>query len=65
MRPEIYKKFDDLDSQLADMTTNQGDITQLNTTDKSSVVNAIKEVKTATNSILSKMVDWINVKSAP
>jgi hypothetical protein len=37
-------------SQLADIVTKQGDINQLNTTDKSSVVNAIKEVKTQTNS---------------
>lgn len=37
-------------AQLADSLNKLGDITQLNTTDKSSAINAIKEVKTQANS---------------
>lgn len=36
--------------QLADNTTKLGDLTQLNTTDKSSVVNALKEIKSQASS---------------
>jgi lysophospholipase L1-like esterase len=39
-----------VDKELADIVQDQGDITQLNTTDKSSIVNAIKEVKSQANS---------------
>lgn len=43
-------------TQLSEITNKQGDITQLNTTDKSSVVNAIKEVKSQANINQSNIV---------
>jgi lysophospholipase L1-like esterase len=43
---DFMRKFT---SQMADLATKQGDVTQLNTTDKSSVVNALKEIKSQAN----------------
>lgn len=47
--PLLGNRLDGVDELLADITTKQGDLTQLNTTDKSSVVNALKEIKTQAN----------------
>lgn len=57
-----------LSSQLADRATEQGDLTQLNTTDKTSLVNALREVKTQainnTTSISNNTTALTNIGNA-
>jgi hypothetical protein len=57
-----YTDFNSLNDQLNNVTTRLaqsvqqiGDLTQLNTTDKTSLVNALKEVKTQTNNNLNSI----------
>jgi lysophospholipase L1-like esterase len=47
--PLLGNRMDDIATSLADIATKQGDLTQLNTTDKTSIVNALKEIKTQAN----------------
>jgi hypothetical protein len=45
----VSDQLETVQSGLAEMSTKQGELIQLNTTDKSSFVNAIKEIKTQAN----------------
>jgi hypothetical protein len=53
----LKAKIDSIDSSLADIVHDQGDITQLNTNDKSSVVNAVKEIKSQANNNATAIVN--------
>jgi hypothetical protein len=59
---ENNERMDGITTQLAQNTTKLGDLTQLNTTDKSSVVNALKEVKTQTINNQSAITGIGNLK---
>lgn len=49
-KTDVDTQMASVNASLADMTTKQGDLTQLNTTDKTSIVNALKEIKSQSNS---------------